>query len=188
MQSTRSNEPASTGSSSTGPRRSACGFSTTSTPTYSRAVAKNGRYGLTPQPTSRTRSPAASRPSASSQRARGARTAQDGRPRLGFPPPRSLSRIDAARDDGEPEGEPRQRLEWDAGDDPHAVPRADGDEDPPSGDERRSPRRAHGEREAGCDRSERECEPDDAQVCGGLDPEVLDAPFVARRRIRERRL
>src|SRR5215218_2580500 len=120
MQSTRSNEPASTGSSSTAPSRSACGFSTTSTPTYSRADAKNGRYGLTPQPTSSTRRPPARRPSSSSQRASGARIdqpgdARDGRRRAS--PGHSFSRT-VRRRDREAEPQPGDGFERDPGEEP----------------------------------------------------------------------
>src|SRR5215208_710223 len=131
MQSTRSNEPASTGSSSTAPSRSACGFSTTSTPTYSRAVAKNGRYGFTPQPTSSTRSPPARRPSSSSQRASGARTAQLGSPRDGSRcsrPGGSRIEREPSRGGREAQAEPRQRLERYLGDEAAPVPRPERDE------------------------------------------------------------
>src|SRR4051812_28515552 len=142
MQSTTSNDASSSGSSSAAPTTSACSVGTTSTPTYSRAVAKNGRYGFTPQPTSSTRRPAASRPSASSQRESGSSIDQLRSPRLGrrrSPPghsSRSATRAPARCRD-QPEREPRQRSERRARDEPLPDPRRHRDEQPEQPDRRR---------------------------------------------------
>src|SRR5215203_4785527 len=131
MQSTTSNAPSSNGSSSIGAITSACGFGTTSTPTYSRADAKKGRYGLTPQPTSRTRRPPARAPSSSSQRASGARTHQLETLRDGARCSRPGGSRTVRRRDREAEAEPRHRVERNPGDEADGRPDAHRHEDDP---------------------------------------------------------
>src|SRR5512133_1078531 len=152
MQSTTSNAPSSNGSSSIGAITSACGFGTTSTPTYSRADEKKGRYGLTPQPTSRMRRPPARAPSSSSQRASGSRTHQLGRPRDGTRCPRPGGSGTVRRRRRETNAEPRHRIERDPRDETDRGPDAHRDEHDPDGgepQERLPPRGSHADPEPG---------------------------------------
>src|SRR5215212_11591062 len=167
MQSTTSNAPSANGSSSIGAITSACGFGTTSTPTYSRADAKKGRYGLTPHPTSRMRRPPARLPSSSSQRASGARTHQLGRSRDGSRLSRPGASRTICRRDREAEAEPRHRVERDPGDEADSGPDAHRDEDDPDRREReeRPPQGGpHADPEPGAEDAEEQHEADRAEV------------------------
>src|SRR5919201_962309 len=185
VHSTSSKLPSGTGISSTVPSSSAAGFAT-STPMYSAiAPAKNGSYGLIPQPTSSSRGlcsrSRASAASSRSQRARGSRTAYVGERSDGFrrPSPGSATGREAERDPGE-------RVERQAGDDPLSDPEAaDGErpQQPDDGPRAAEPADREGERR-GEGRAEQE-QPDDAEVGEMLDVEVLDAVCASRRRERE---
>ena len=87
-------------------------------------------------------------------------------------------------DDREPEAEPGDCVERDAGDDPDRVPGSRRDEDEAGGgktEERSRPCSPEREDESGRKGRDREGEPDDARVGGHLDPAVLHAPAVAGR-------
>src|SRR6266540_4338816 len=158
VQRTRSKLPSATGRCSADAARSAAGLSR-STPTYSLArSASNGRYGLTPQPTSSTRNPPGSRSaaaaaSASSHATSGASAAYVGalRRTLRRPSPGHSAAARIVRPSGgsadQPDAEPGQRVERDSGDEPDAVPDASRDDEPEQpcdAREHERRRRAHG--------------------------------------------
>ena len=183
VQRTRSKLASSAGIASIVPSSSALGLPPMSSPTYSETYGSNqGWYGLTPQPTSRTRygprSACSACASARNQSESGCSSAYVGVPRRRVPAALAgpASRAHARRPGrGEPDREPRQAGDWVPGHQTEADPHAHRHEQPQDRDGGRAPpRQATRER----DEEEREPrrEPDDAEVGGGLDVGVLDAP------------